>query len=216
MKLRLRGKYTLFIVSLIVINILLITGISVIQFRSLSGDFTHISSRLMSQGLMKEMEATGSELTKLLAENLINPLYHYDMDAIYKILADYKELHNVNTIHVFDTDNRIVHDGAEDNTKFGNPLNDVFYANKTIKDRKSLLRLQKNTLEIYHPIILGDTVLGGVRVVFSLDEIHKEIGSLNQELDGIGAAGLKKSNHWYLPAVSMSRSSNFQRLYFRD
>src|SRR5690606_25084502 len=59
-----------------------------------------------------------------LAENLANPMYYRDLDAIGTVLRDNSRDDLVKWIRVYDLEGRLVHDGSVEIAGFGQPMTD--------------------------------------------------------------------------------------------
>ena len=108
---RLQARYTLVIVTVVVTVILFLSGILLLQFQSLTSSFTKASSDAMSKELRMQMERRGAVMTVLLADNLVNPLYRYDMESIFNLLQTAKNQKDVLFAKVYDAEGIVVHDG---------------------------------------------------------------------------------------------------------
>ena len=103
MALRLRGRYMLVLVTLSMFIVVLLSGVFLFVLRSSLDEHASVSSRAMTADLRSQMEKRGEVITRLLAENLRNPIYYYDMQAIYELLAATKQMNDVLYATLLDT-----------------------------------------------------------------------------------------------------------------
>ncbi len=82
MKIRLQTRFSITIVSLIIGIIGLLAGLLLFQFWSLSNRMILTSSEKMSGTLLDQMQRRGETIARLLADNLVNPLYTYNINEM--------------------------------------------------------------------------------------------------------------------------------------
>ena len=192
MKLNLQARYSITIVALIILIVFILAGILLFQFGLSLNQLNQTSAKAMSADLLIQMRKRGEALTKLLAENLVNPLYNYDMQTIYELLAATKSQPDVLYALVYGPDARILHDGKEKIPQFGEMLDDEA-SKKAITIKEQLVtQVQDEILSVSMSIWIGDTPLGGVKVGISLKSINSDIAHMNSRLETIGKAGVRR------------------------
>ncbi|MDM7996939.1 MAG: ATP-binding protein [Acidobacteriota bacterium] len=182
MHFNIRRKYTLFILLLIIFIVGVFFVISYQQNRHISASYMDAGSGLMSQALLQSMEQRGVVISQLLAQNLVNPLYNSDQNAVRSLVEGYRAYRNVIGIYVYDGDANLIHDGTEDVERYGSPVNSRELALKALSDRKPVMETLKDAIEIYCPVVLDQTVLGGVKIELSLSEIRDRIAKIQTQL----------------------------------
>ena len=193
MKIRLRGKYSLTLVSLILVTVLVLSGILLFRFRYSFATLTEASSQAMARDLLLQMQKRGEVITCLLAENLSNPLYFYDMETIQNLLSAAKQQRDISFAYVYDAAGVIIQDGTEDVFPYGELL-DNEAARKAISSKGRLVTTTHgDILEVAFPIWIGDTPLGGVNVGLSLKNIKVHIAKMERRLNQIKRLGMHRT-----------------------
>ena len=143
----------------------------------------------MSANLLAQMKKRGEIITRLMAENLVNPLYEYDMESMLGLLKATKTQKDVLFVYVYDTEGKIIHDGTEHIQQFGDLLNDPDARDAISEEDKFVTKIKGNELSVSLPIWIGDTPLGGVKVGLSLNRIQQEIRNVKDQLQYISDSG---------------------------
>ncbi len=204
MHLNIQRKYTIFIVSLILFITVVVCAISYQQFNRMSASFAKSSSKLMNQALSQEMERRGILISRLLAENLINPLYNYDQNSIHDLVAGFKSNNNVIGIYVYDAGGRLIHDGTKSVDQYGSyATGDREQIQKVLSNHRSVVQTRDGIIEIYHPVLLDQTLLGGIKVVLSPAEMQAHIDELQNRLSSIDLSERRESFQRLLLVLSI-------------
>ena len=130
-------------------------------------------------------------MARQLAENLANPMYYRDLDAIGRILAD--NLHDslMAYIHVYDLDDRLVHDGSDAIAGYGQPMADALVAGPG----GVAIRTSPTLLEASAPISVGGEEIGAVRLGLDLQVAARyqadSLAHLRQRMDQLGSRYLR-------------------------
>jgi len=142
-----------------------------VQALSLQSIHDFSSKRMLSQG-----EAAATQL----ADSLVNPLYYFDLDAIGSALLNVLRQPDVSYVLVYDNEGRVIHDGSQDISTYGQSMSDPFaYEVLSITD----VHVQSNDalMDIAAPIRIGDQRLGGVRIGYSLAGVkadERQVGAI--------------------------------------
>lgn len=193
MKLRLRAKYTLSIVSLIVIIVLILGGALFYQFNDSQRNLSDVSRKVMTAALLEQMKKRCESVTRILAENLVNPLYHYDMQSMFELLHAARQQNSVLSTYVYGTDGRIIHDGIEHIPRFGEIITDGETRDAISQGGKFVFSIEGDIIFGSIPIWIGETPLGGVKIGMSLKSINKDTFSLNHHLHQISQNSLGRN-----------------------
>ncbi len=180
------------IVSVIIGTISILSIAFLLQFRFSLSQLFRTSTEIMSQDLHAQMEKRAEVLTYFLAENLVNPVYQHDMEAIYELLKATREQADVLYVYVYDTDGRIIHDGTRQISSYGKHMDEG------AGDRG-------NELSVSLPIRIGDSPLGGVKVGLSLKNIEGDISQMTNHYMSMSDEGLR-SNVIILVLAALSMS----------
>ena len=141
--------------------------------------------QLVLDGLRRRGEAGVGEL----ADALANPLYYFDLDTIGTIARSVQRQPDVSYVLVYDPNGRIIHDGSGDIPTYGQPMEDPL-AYEVVQARALHAQWTSDLVDVSHPILVGDTRLGGVRVGYSLKSVlareEKSTRALNDSLTELG------------------------------
>ena len=102
MKLPLHARYSLVIVAVIVIITLTLAGALLFQFRVSFYEMIATSSGMMAENLLERAKTRGKAIVRPLAANLVDPVYLYDMKAMYELLFVTKQQQDVIYAYVYD------------------------------------------------------------------------------------------------------------------
>ncbi|MBT7410554.1 MAG: response regulator [Methylococcales bacterium] len=180
MKLQLQSRYTLLILSLVIIIVTILVSVLSLQFESISNKMTQSSVNKLEKQLLVQMEQRGTLALHILADNLANPIYQYDTESIYRLLKVVLSQPGVKYAMVYDDKGALIHDGKRSIPTFSHPMKDNF-AQKIIPSTKLLIQKTTHLIDFSIPVYLGKVKLGGVRLGFSLESIHQEIEHVVQQ-----------------------------------
>ena len=184
MKLRLRTRYLLAILILVIVLVAALASSLLLQFSASITSITQISADVMENKLHIQMEERGKVIARFLAENLITPVYQYDIHAIYELLHAALAQNGVEYVYVYDPKGKIIHEGEETISRFGEILNDKF-TSKALMSTKLLIQSDQDVLDVAVPLNIGDTLLGGLRLGLSLKSVSQDIQTMNGYLENI-------------------------------
>lgn len=186
MALRLQARYIIIIVTLTVASVGVLGSLLLYQFRSTIYELTEASSESSEKYLRNQIDKRGQVITRLLSENLINPLYQYDMEQIYELVKNVKAQPDIRDVYVYDTKGKVIHDGSNNLTGLEKSIVEQEFIVAIHKQRDVLSKVKGNTQLYAIPIWLGDEPIGGVMVAISLSAITMEIQSIKSHMDNIG------------------------------
>lgn len=191
MKLNLQLKYSVAIFILIFSVILSLSGTLLLQSRESMDEMALSSSRDMANDMLDQLKKKGETMVLISAENLTNPLYHYDMETIYEIIRAVTDQNDVIYVYVYDRTGRIIHDGTKQVELYGTVLHDDV-SRKAVASEGLLIQTMEDSIDISAPIKISEKVLGGVRVGLSLKTINNDISRMSERLDNIRHQGLRQ------------------------
>lgn len=173
MKLRF-GLQARFLVAmaLVLLVVLVMLGVLLQRQRLVERESEALSSDVIHQLVDGYLHGQGRELATRLADNLANPLYYSDLDAIGSILRDQKRDDLVQYLMVFDTAGHLVHDGSAEIEGYGQPMGDPLAAAATAAAGPHV-QATAQVLEVSAPIRVGSERIGGVRIGLSMAVAHR-------------------------------------------
>lgn len=121
----------------------------------------------MGEALHGEATKRLETLSEIMSEDLANPLYEYDMLTMLQLLQSVTRLDDVRYAMVIDPTGRVVHDGTELLSHYGQQLEDPVILNWISSESTSLVKQNPQVLEVLTPIFIGEKPHGWVRVGIS-------------------------------------------------
>tara|TARA_R110002167_G_scaffold208689_3_gene412680 strand:+ start:1068 stop:3293 length:2226 start_codon:yes stop_codon:yes gene_type:complete len=192
LRLRLQSQYLLFISIMLSVSILILTSLLMWYNNQASQQVRHASINVMSQGLMVQVKERGKSIVSALAENLVNPFYHYEMESIHGLINNALTNSDVTSVVMFDANGQIQHDGTVLIERFGQSMADADML-ATLTFGGDYISQQKNGhLISTHAIRIGDKLLGGVSVTLSLDTVQDNLIKMNAELQNIAQSSTQR------------------------
>lgn len=168
--------------------------------RQQQGELEAQSLDAMHDMAMQALRLRGEGATSQLADQLTNPLYYFDLEAMGGVIRSARKQPDVDYVLVYDPRGRIVHDGSADIDAYGQDMRDPL-APAAIAADKPNVQWAAHVLDVSAPIRVGEQRLGGVRVGYSLDGIRKYEADAGQRL----RARLRELNarhvEWVLAAL---------------
>ena len=188
----LQTRYSLYILVVIIAVVTVLSGSLLHQFRQAMHRITDTSAEAVSPLMVEQLRQRGRVLTRFLAENLVNPTYENDTEALYALLVSATEQPDVTFAHVFDVQGMILHDGTEALSLFGEQM-PVAQFQEALAQRKLQVSKGPEGLTFVMPIVLGGECLGGVRLGLSTMSIMSNIDGMKGRLDAIKDQELRNS-----------------------
>ena len=190
---KLSHLYTAVIVSVVLVVVTTLAVTLFVNSRKILKDLTKSSVTLSEKDLLDQLKKRAELLAGFAAEDLITPLYQFQMNSIADKLKTLKNQEDVVYTYVYDPSGRILHDGTKKSALINNVLEDGTSKRAVASTTSILVQISSNTLDVAAPIRLEDQLLGGLRIGFSLSGIKKEIGTMNAELETLGNTGVGRS-----------------------
>jgi len=148
-----------------------------------------VSRSAMHRLVLDSLRRRGETGVSQLADALANPLYYFDLDAIGSIARAAQRMPDVSYVLVYDAQGRIIHDGSGDIPTYGQPMQDPL-AYEVVQARALHTQWTDEIVDVSHPVQVGDTRIGGVRVGYSLKSVlaseNTATNALNATLSELG------------------------------
>ncbi len=192
MILRLRTQYTLAIASVVVLTALALAAVIVYSSSRAAILRTETISRAASERLISEMRNRAELASHLVAENIVNAYYMYDMERMDNVLSAAMSQPNLVTAEVFDLEGRIVHDGTGSAAYGDRGVGSELLAALTIsRSGDAIVRMSEDAVYATTPLLMGDDVIGGTTVALSLAELKQQIILLEAEFDTLNRQAVR-------------------------
>ena len=177
MRVSLRRKLSFLTVLLLGIAVLVVSLVTIATFKNSLEALSDTVSSDSSSVLYKQLSNRASSFTKLLAEDLANPFYHYDMERIYRTLQAANIQPSIEKVILFDGDCKIVHDGIEEIPAYG-----TYYSQKEHCAERaqvdSVVTRTKDSIIASQLISVGSENLGGISIEMSLKDVEENLALL--------------------------------------
>jgi len=208
MKIGLQTRFTLLIVALILVLVGILSGGLLLQVRTLTEEIRNASGEVVGEAMLDQIQEDGKALAETLADNLPNHLYFFRMDTIKELTRSVR-YQNVIYVYVHDEDGVILQDGTRTMESLGLDVNDMylqtmletkkvvawFTSHEAGRDEDERIGTAIAGVQAYHvsaPVILGDDVIGGVRIGLGLKNIHADIAAEQKRLTDISETRLER------------------------
>jgi len=182
MKIKLHTQYQLLITIILVCALISITSVMMRFSNKASFEVRDKTGIVMEEYMMQQVEDRGLVIVRSLASNLVNPLYNYEMESIYRLLANILSSDDVMSVVVFDEAGKILHDGTKEIKDYGRSIGNYFNTLKPKFIEGYHVEINPGNITIYHRIMIGDMFLGGVKLVLSLEDVYAKIDAMDQNL----------------------------------
>ena len=184
MRLKLQTRYSLTLLSVIAAAIITLSGSLVFEFTRATNDLSDASRATMERELEARLVARGASIVRLLAENLFNPLYSYDIEQIRELLRNTLAEKDIDSVYLVDDRQYMVHDGSDSIDRFGQ-LIDTALIRAALQQRKLQKAHFDGHIELAQPLVVGDQALGVVSVTLSKASLKHSAASAHNSLDTI-------------------------------
>lgn len=182
MKLSLRSKYAIILTSIIGVVIFLLTFGALSAYNQIHSSLKDSINKDVTQALHQQVAQRAETFTNVLTEELLNPLYYYDLDAIYSILKAIRSEPNMIEALVLDSECRILHDGREEIPQFRKPFTKIEHCSKElVASKKSIVTTDDKYLYASKPILFDDQIIGSLFITLSLAETNEAIRQLQNQ-----------------------------------
>lgn len=211
---KLRTAYLLAILLPAMVSVILLSVITLFEFKKNTQEINISSAELMRSRQLDLYQSRAKTLAFFHAEELVNPLYFRDLETIDRTISASKTIQGLEQIVVFDADRKIVHDGTEELFTVGTLIDDSVSL-ETMETGNPIIHTSVDSLSVAVPVLLGDTMLGGVKMKFSLAQLNKDIEKLFSEVSDISLKGRNKTISYIILILALlSLSSIFLAVFF--
>lgn len=202
MKLKLKTKYSLVILGL-VLSLALIMGVNMFfQSRSTLTEVIASGTSAMEKQLFNQVKVRARMLAEYLASNLVNALYFLDLESIQFILAPAMKQADISHIIVFDAEGRIVHDSSGKNRIHEKALQDPVVRD-SFSDHSMEMVFEAESFKVVAPIKLEEEYLGALVMTYSLTGLNRQISEMKVKLQAVEEEGFQKNLVSFLILVSV-------------
>ncbi len=185
-RLNLQARYTVQIVIVIAVIAVSLTLLSAMQFKSRADEISGVTSDSFAVHLHDEVRERGWVLEANLAPSLAIPLLHLDMRAMREQLQATVSQQDVMFAYVYDVDGKIVHDGSDEVSMYGQHIDESlgWPASELTRPHQHMVN---NELHVVSPVLLGDKSMGAIAIGISLDSANAKIFELEEDIEDLHA-----------------------------
>ena len=175
LKLGLRGKYSVLILSMIIAAMLMVSSSMVNLFQAGARRIRSSISYFMETKLLSQLEEDGKFLTQTFARSLTDPLEAGQISSIREFLSMMESVMpgTVQEAAVYDPEGRLMTDGSVENLHRGQIPTDPL-SQKVFALQQPLVQKQAHALEVSTPLWKEGRLLGWLRVRLSTRKILEE------------------------------------------
>jgi PAS domain S-box-containing protein len=171
MRLGLRGRFVAFVSAIVIAFGVVLTALSV---------------RAQNERLRHELEDRGKLLTTVIAANATDALAMLEVRELRRMIAEARGQENVLNAVAFDEEGRVLTDGTVVNPRRHELIPEA--ALRHVADSEALLvEFGGDAMTVTKPVHLGNRVLGGVRLRYSLAGLAEDQASLARRTAMVGA-----------------------------
>ena len=131
--------------------------------------------------LTHEVTKKGDAVTRLFARSLVNPLYQLDVEWMENAIHHVQQLEDIRDVLIFNERAQAVTDGTVANPRLGEPVPGAAEVIASAAARP-LVAADNEQLRFTLPVMLGEKVLGGVRLDLSLANAQAKVSRMLSEL----------------------------------
>lgn len=124
-------------------------------------------------------------LISLASQELSNPLYRLDLDALEHTIQNIKQNPDIQSLYVTFPDGRIVADGTSENKYYNKTLSDCIDTQARRSPYEPLVEIKNDVLRVCAPVVITEKI-GMVRADFSLAPLNDILNNLIITLIMIG------------------------------
>jgi len=170
-RLGLRGRFVAFVSAIFIAFGVVLTALAV---------------RAQNDHLRHELEDRGKLLTTVIAANTTDALAMLEVSELRRMIAEARDQENVLEVVTFDEDGRVFTDGTVENPRRHELISEA--ALRHVAGSEALLvEFDGDAMIVTKPVHLGGSVLGGVRLRYSLASLAEVQASLARRTAMVGA-----------------------------
>jgi len=177
----LQAKFLTTVAIAVLVIVIVLAGLLQRQ-RAMQREVIVLGQQSIQALVLERLRVQGRAVGLLAADELVNPLYYFDLESIGRIVRGVLNQPDVEYVTVYDPAGMVIHDGSSDIASYGQPMLDPI-AGDVVNSRALLLRTHADIFDVSAPISIGDQRLGGVRIGYSLESVRNYGEVANKELE---------------------------------
>jgi len=185
MKLKLQAQHQLFVSGTLALTVLLLTSALLIHARYFTSEILTANNAAMRDKMMQQVEVRGKTIGSMLSSYLVNPVYHYDLEAIRRLLDDTASIDGIQTLLVTGPEGKIIHDGTSNIERFGQHGVEPYIIDFLATGQEFFIEHESNSMLVGYSIRIGGELLGCLILRLTLDRIQHDIVAIEQQLEAI-------------------------------
>ncbi len=176
LRITLQQKYITTIICLLLTLAISLSLLYVHFFHKMMETTRNTDRQNIERSQYQQLNTIGNTYALMLADNLVNPVYQYDLNSIQQLLQTTLKQPQINFVEILEPNGEILHDGKKSIPTFGTIPDDPQLA-KILKSKTLVSHTWDNQLIIAAPVLLNTEPIAFIRLGLSLQTI-KEKSSL--------------------------------------
>ncbi|MFT6985176.1 MAG: diguanylate cyclase (GGDEF)-like protein [Psychromonas sp.] len=172
---RLRTQFSITMVLLISAIVIFMSAILFYQFSKDARAQQAVSTQAISDAIILQMMKRGEFMTNYFSHHLVDDIYYENQDKITQTLQPSLTQQDLLFVEIFDPDGYIINDGSVELWAFGDQVNDPQMLNAIGKSDDIYSRIETDKVIFARTIKIGDEVIAGIHLGFSLLYIQEDI-----------------------------------------
>lgn len=170
----------------------ILLAISLMFFLAYRNIYDEINTKLIEQlhanteiSLNQQLSRRGISLGNVLAENLFDALYTFNLELALKLLKPVLTLEEVRSLSVTNVDGFIFHDGSEALTDFGKRHSQFSLIQESVTRREVITKQVDKRIQFVFPIQAGNSVEGALFMELGMDQLKKDLDAEHEAIHKI-------------------------------
>lgn len=174
----LRTRYSITMVLLISTVVTFTSAILFYQFNKNAQAQRAVSTEAISDAIRMQMIKRGEFMINYFANHLVDYIYYEDQEKITQALQPSLTEQDILFAEIFDPDGNIINDGSIELLDYGKPVNDPQMLAAIRKSDDLYSRIEADKVILARTIKIGDEVIAGIRLGFSLFYVQEDISKI--------------------------------------
>lgn len=187
-KRKLQGRVVRMIIVLTLLLILVMSSLLTWQYKQTSRQLYQTSTSTLAAALTEQLNHRGIIMVSYMADALTNALYTYNLEQVGYLLSTMKGQEGVVKSYVFDMDDKIIHDGTELITSYGERIPTNIATGLAQDPQSAYIATTEQDVSFSHYVHIGDEKIGGLVITLSLAQFNHDIQRLNEKILAIEKA----------------------------
>ncbi len=178
---RIRARYTLTILGLLLVAVVSISAVSLIEVRSIFGEVRATISQEMNRSVRRTLRDDGLATSRVLSALLAASIYRIDLDTIGEVLSGVLQHPNITDLVVVDANSIVIHDGSDNIQRYGERIR-TLQLSAALRFNRSEVWFGDGRLHVAQPVIVGREIVGAIVLTMTTTAAQTEIARFDAAL----------------------------------